>query len=54
MLQLHSLKDQNIIKVISGVRRCGKSTILHFYSIKIAKLIKIGNFGEFYTLRWYS
>ena len=54
MQQLRNLKGQNIIKVISGVRRCGKSTILHFYSIKIAKLIKIGNFGEFYTLRWYS
>lgn len=24
MEQLRSLKDQNIIKVISGVRRCGK------------------------------
>lgn len=27
MLQLHNLKDQNIIKVITGVRRCGKSTL---------------------------
>lgn len=27
MEQLRSLKDQNIIKVISGVRRCGKSTL---------------------------
>ena len=41
--QLHSLKDQNIIKVISGVRRYGKSTILQFYSIKIAKLIIISS-----------
>ena len=28
MQQLRNLKDQNIIKVISGVRRCGKSTLL--------------------------
>ena len=26
MQTLRNLKDQNIIKVITGVRRCGKST----------------------------
>ena len=29
---LRNLKDQNIIKVITGVRRCGKSTLLQMYA----------------------
>ena len=29
--QLLSCKDQNIIKVLTGIRRCGKSTILKLY-----------------------
>lgn len=29
--QLLSWKDQSIIKVLTGIRRCGKSTILKFY-----------------------
>ena len=28
---LKNFKDQQIIKVITGVRRCGKSTILEIY-----------------------
>ncbi|MDR2472285.1 MAG: AAA family ATPase, partial [Tannerella sp.] len=32
MQMLRSLKDQNIIKVITGVRRCGKSTLLQMYA----------------------
>ena len=32
MQQLRSLKNQNIIKVISGVRRCGKSTLLMMFA----------------------
>ena len=32
MQQLRSLKDQNVIKVISGVRRCGKSTLLMMFA----------------------
>jgi len=32
MQQLRNLKDQNIIKVISGVRRCGKSTLLMIFA----------------------
>ena len=32
MQQLRNLKDQNIIKVISGVRRCGKSTLLMMFA----------------------
>lgn len=29
---LRNLKDQNLIKVISGVRRCGKSTLLQMFA----------------------
>ncbi|MDR2847779.1 MAG: AAA family ATPase, partial [Bacteroidales bacterium] len=29
---LRNLKDQNIIKVITGVRRCGKSTLLQMFA----------------------
>ena len=32
MQQLRNLKDQNIIKVITGVRRCGKSTLLMMFA----------------------
>ncbi len=32
MQMLRNLKDQNIIKVITGVRRCGKSTLLQMYA----------------------
>ena len=35
--QLHSLKDQNIIKVISGVRRCGKSTLLMMFADELIR-----------------
>ena len=32
MQTLRDLKDQNIIKVITGVRRCGKSTLLQMFA----------------------
>ena len=32
MQMLRNLKDQNLIKVISGVRRCGKSTLLQMFA----------------------
>jgi predicted AAA+ superfamily ATPase len=32
MQMLRNLKDQNIIKVITGVRRCGKSTLLEMFA----------------------
>lgn len=32
MQMLRNLKDQNLMKVISGVRRCGKSTLLQMFA----------------------
>ena len=37
MQMLRNLKDQNIIKVISGVRRCGKSTLLQMFAGELLK-----------------
>ena len=56
MQQLRDLKDQNIIKVISGVRRCGKSTLLMMFSEELisngvdAKQIQFYNFEDLDTL----
>jgi predicted AAA+ superfamily ATPase len=35
MQMLYDLKDQNIIKVITGVRRCGKSTLLRMFADRL-------------------
>jgi predicted AAA+ superfamily ATPase len=35
MQTLRNLKDQNIIKVITGVRRCGKSTLLQMFAAEL-------------------
>lgn len=32
MQTLRNLKDQNIMKVITGIRRCGKSTLLQMFA----------------------
>ena len=54
--QLRSLKDQNVIKVISGVRRCGKSTLLMMFAEELIqsgvdrKQIQFYNFEDLDTL----
>ncbi|MDR3365258.1 MAG: AAA family ATPase, partial [Clostridiales Family XIII bacterium] len=30
--QLHSLRDRHLVKVVTGVRRCGKSTLLEMFA----------------------
>lgn len=56
MQQLRSLKDQNVIKVISGVRRCGKSTLLMMFAEELIqsgvdrKQIQFYNFEDLDTL----
>jgi len=37
MQTLRNLKDQNIIKVITGVRRCGKSTLLQMFADELLR-----------------
>lgn len=56
MQQLQNLKDQNIIKVISGVRRCGKSTLLMMFADELNRngiqkeQIQFYNFEDLDTL----
>ncbi len=56
MQQLQNLKDQNVIKVISGVRRCGKSTLLMMFAETLIqsgidrKQIQFYNFEDLDTL----
>lgn len=37
MQALRGLKDQNLIKVVTGVRRCGKSTLLQMFADELLK-----------------
>ena len=56
MQTLRNLKDQNLIKVITGVRRCGKSTLLQMFADELLengvtkKQIQFYNFEDFDTL----
>ena len=56
MQMLRDLKDQNIIKVISGVRRCGKSTLLLMFAEELRQngvqeqQIQFYNFEDLDTL----
>ncbi|MDR1924362.1 MAG: AAA family ATPase, partial [Planctomycetaceae bacterium] len=53
---LRDLKDQNIIKVITGVRRCGKSTLLQMFADELLQSgiaqeqIQFYNFEDLDTL----
>lgn len=56
MQQLRNLKEQNIIKVITGVRRCGKSTLLMMFADELMEngiqkeQIQFYNFEDLDTL----
>ena len=56
MQMLRNLKDQNLIKVISGVRRCGKSTLLQMFANELLQngvsqtQIQLLNFEDLDTL----
>ena len=56
MQTLRNLKDQNIIKVITGVRRCGKSTLLQMFADELLQngveeeQIQFYNFEDLDTL----
>lgn len=56
MQMLRDLKDQNLIKVISGVRRCGKSTLLQMFARELLnngtdkKQIQFLNFEDLDTI----
>ena len=56
MQALRNLKDQNIIKVITGVRRCGKSTLLQMFADELLQngvaqeQIQFYNFEDLDTL----
>ncbi|MDR0367757.1 MAG: ATP-binding protein [Bacteroidales bacterium] len=56
MQVLRDLKDQNIIKVITGVRRCGKSTLLQMFADELLQQgiapaqIQFYNFEDLDTL----
>ena len=53
MQQLHSLKDQNIIKVISGVRRCGElATLLTGRYVGISLLsLQFAEYNDFIYIK---
>ncbi len=56
MQTLRDLKDQNLIKVITGVRRCGKTTLLRMFADELAQngvmqeQIQFYNFEDLDTL----
>ena len=49
MQQLRDLKDQNIIKVVTGVRRCGKSTLLQMFADELIRYGIQENQVQFYN-----
>ena len=49
MQRLRNLKDQNIIKVITGVRRCGKSTLLQMFADELLQKAVVQEQIQFYN-----
>ena len=41
--KLIAFKDKQLIKVITGIRRCGKSTIMEIYQDYLQKEMKVTN-----------
>jgi predicted AAA+ superfamily ATPase len=58
--ELLSLKDKNVIKVITGMRRVGKSTIMQMYKERLQKMgvrknqIVFMNFEDIENKKWLS
>jgi len=57
---LISLKDKNLIKILTGVRRCGKSTVMQMYrdhlkqdGVKEEQIVFM-NFEEFENYKWLN
>ncbi|GHV85129.1 hypothetical protein AGMMS50230_07370 [Spirochaetia bacterium] len=48
MQTLRDFKDEHIIKVISGVRRCGKSTLLEMFADELQQTVSEGQI-QFYN-----
>ncbi|MDR1860347.1 MAG: AAA family ATPase [Bacteroidales bacterium] len=48
--KLRELKDIQIIKVVAGVRRCGKSTLLELYRDELLQLGVAAENIQFYNL----
>jgi AAA+ ATPase superfamily predicted ATPase len=48
--RLIQLKDQNLIKVITGIRRCGKSTLLEAFKNEL--LTNLNNYYDFVGLEY--
>lgn len=59
---LHKFKDKKLIKVITGIRRCGKSTLFDLYcaglqkqGVKSEQIIRLNlESGDFYFLKNYE
>ena len=57
---LKELKDKNLIKILTGVRRCGKSTVMQLFrdQLKIdgvnEEQIVFMNFEEFENYKWFD
>ena len=59
---LQNFKDKKLIKVVTGIRRCGKSTLFDLYcdylqesGIKLSQIIRLNlESGDFYAIKDYE